>query len=295
MQKMLYHREGVSAAVDVVDTGYGERLISINAQPVATIYLTDMRAVKFLGHLPVLLSPHPRQVLIIGMGAGVSSGIISSYPEVEHVTTVELNDEVPDGTAHFAAWNFDVINRSNWRKTGKHKIEVVINDGANFVKATRQKYDVMSSDPIHPFILGNGTLYSADHWRICKSRLNPGGVIAQWIPMYQLSPTDWATIIRSFTTVFPNSTLWYSGIDVVLIGFKDDSQKIDLDRLGHHIASSPTIARATCYPSGCIPVGDVPRLAGRRCRGSCSRWAPAPASTPWRGPCWSTPRPDRSP
>jgi spermidine synthase len=247
MQGLVYHREGVSAAVDVVDSGYGRRLISVNAQPVATTYLYDMRALKMLGHLPVLLSPHPRHALLIGMGAGVSSGIIGSYPEVEDVTVVELNEEVPDGTRHFADWNFHVIDNP--------KVKRIINDGANYVKATRKKFDLISSDPIHPFILGNGTLYSVDHWRVCKQRLEKGGVIAQWIPMYQLSPTDWATIIRSFTTVFPNSTIWYCGIDVVLIGQNSDKVSIDLDAMARHM-SDPVMMK-DLLSMGAGSVGDV--------------------------------------
>jgi spermidine synthase len=233
MMKTLYHREGISASVDVLEQGDGMQFISINAQTVASTYMPDMRALQMLGHLPVLLHPDPKQVLIIGLGAGVSSGIIGSYPGVDQVTVVELNDEVPGGTAEFAEWNFGVLHNP--------KVKIVINDGANYVKATRKKYDFISSDPIHPFIAGNGTLYSEDHWKICRDRLNEGGVIAQWIPMYQLSPTDWATIIHTFTSVFPNSSMWYSGIDVVLIGFKGDV-KVDPDRMAEKMAE-PRIAR----------------------------------------------------
>jgi spermidine synthase len=228
MQKLLYHKEGVSSSVDVLETGVGERIISVNAQPVATTFLYDMRALKMLGHLPVLLHPDPKDVLIIGMGAGVSSGIISTYPSVEHVTVVELSEEVPGGTAKFADWNFDVLHNP--------KVKVVINDGANYVKATQKQYDIISSDPIHPFISGNGILYSYDHWQNCKKRLKDGGVLAQWLPLYQLSPSDFACVIRTFRDVFPDATMWFSGIDTVLIGTKS-SLKVDLKRMGEKMAA----------------------------------------------------------
>ena len=233
MQKLLYHKEGVGASVDVLETGWGERIISVNAQPVATTYLYDMRALKMLGHLPVLLHRDPREVLTIGLGAGVSSGIIASYPRVEHVTVVELSEEVPGGTAKFADWNHDVLHNP--------KVRVVINDGANYVKATRKQYDVISSDPIHPFISGNGILYAYEHWKICKDRLKVGGVLAQWLPLYQLSPTDFATIIRTFVDVFPNATMWFSGIDTVLIGPKGPL-KVDLKRLGEQMSAPVVMA-----------------------------------------------------
>ena len=233
-QRLLYHKEGVSSSVDVMETATGDKIISVNAQPVATTYLYDMRALKMLGHLPVLLSRDPKDVLIIGMGAGISSGIISSYPAVNDVTVVELSEEVPGGAAKFADWNFNMLQNP--------KIKVVINDGANYVKATRKQYDIISSDPIHPFISGNGILYSYEHWKICRDHLKDGGVLAQWLPLYQLSPSDFATIIRTFVDAFPNATMWFSGIDTVLIGAKGDL-KIDLKTMAEHMGSAPSMTR----------------------------------------------------
>lgn len=233
MQRLRYHKEGVSAAVDVLETGWGEKIISVNAQPVATTYLLDMRALQMLGDLPVLLHPDPQEALLIGLGAGVSSGIIATYPKVKHVTVVELSEEVPGGTAQFADWNYNVLKNP--------KVKLVINDGANYVKATRKQYDIISSDPIHPFIAGNGILYSYEHWKICKDRLKEGGVLAQWLPLYQLSPTDFATIIRTFVDVFPNATMWFCGIDTVLIGTKGD-HRISLKRMGEHMSDPKVMA-----------------------------------------------------
>ncbi len=246
MQRLVYHKEGVGASVDVLETGWGDRIISINAQPVATTYLYDMRALKMLGHLPVLLHPNPKDVLLIGMGAGVSSGIIASYPMVQDVTVVELSEEVPGGTRQFAEWNFNALDNP--------KLKWVINDGANFVKATTKQYDIISSDPIHPFISGNGILYSYEHWKICKDRLREGGVLAQWLPLYQLSPTDFATIIGTFTDAFPNATMWFCGIDTVLIGVKGEF-KVDTERMATHM-SDPTMM-ADLLSMGVHEPGDI--------------------------------------
>ncbi len=246
MQRLIYHTEGVSAAVDVMETAWGDKIISVNAKPVATTYLYDMRALKMLGHLPALLHPNPKDALIIGLGAGVSIGIIASYPSVENVTVVELCEEVPGGTAKFADWNFNAVENP--------KVKIVINDGANYVKASRKQYDIISSDPIHPFVLGTGILYSTDHWRECRKRLREGGVIAQWIPLYQLSADDFACIVRSFMDVFPNATMWYCGIDVVLIGAKGDF-KFDPDRMAAQM-QDPKM-RADLASMGAHSVGDV--------------------------------------
>ena len=246
MQRLVYHKEGVSASVDVLETGWGDRIISINAQPVATTYLYDMRALKMLGHLPVLLHPDPKDVLIIGMGAGVSSGIIASYPAVQDVTVVELSEEVPGGARQFAEWNFSALDNP--------KLKWIINDGANYAKATTRQYDIISSDPIHPFISGNGILYSYEHWKICKDRLREGGVLAQWLPLYQLSPTDFATVVGTFTDVFPNATMWFCGIDTVLIGAKGEF-KVDTERMAAHM--SDPVMMADLLSMGVHEPGDI--------------------------------------
>ena len=233
MTRFLYHKEGVTASVDVMETAWGEKIISVNAKPVATTYVYDMRTLKMLGHLPMLLHPDPKEVLVIGLGAGINSGIIADYPTVERVTTVELCTEVPGGAAQFADWNHNVLENP--------KLKLVINDGANYVKATRKQYDVISADPIHPFVSGAGTLYSYEHWQIAKARLREGGILGQWLPLYHLSAYDFATIVGTFVDVFPNATMWFCGIDTVLIGAKDDL-KIDLERMASHMAD-PTVMR----------------------------------------------------
>jgi tetratricopeptide (TPR) repeat protein len=192
-----------------------------------------MRLLKMLGHLPVLLHHDPKDVLIIGLGAGVAGGVISSYPSVRNVTVVELSEEVPGGAALFSDWNFDVLKNP--------KVHIVINDGANYVKATRRQYDIIGSDPIHPFLMGNGILYSLEHWKTCKEHLREGGVLAQWLPMYQLSPSDFATVVRTFTEAFPDATMWFSGVDVVLIGVKGNGS-MNLSRVAEHMSDPAMMA-----------------------------------------------------
>ncbi|MCX8037233.1 MAG: fused MFS/spermidine synthase, partial [Candidatus Sumerlaeia bacterium] len=246
MSRLLYHKEGVSASVDAIETAWGDRILSINAQPVATTYLWDLRLLKMIGHLPVLLHDNPQDALVIGMGAGVAAGVMAGYASLREVTVVELSEEVPGGAAQFAGWNYDVLNNP--------KLRIVINDGANYVKAVRKQFDLIGSDPIHPFLLGNGTLYSVEHWQACRDRLREGGVLVQWLPMYQLSAEDFATVIRTFAEAFPNATVWYSGIDVILIGIKGE-RRIDLDRMAAHMRDETM--RADLISLGAAEPSDV--------------------------------------
>src|SRR4029078_3289314 len=70
-------------------------------------------------------------------------------------------------------------------------------------------YDVILSDSVHPRYAGNGALYSKEYYLRCRSQLAPGGVISMWLPIYSLTPSNFLSILRSFTDAFPETSVWY--------------------------------------------------------------------------------------
>jgi spermidine synthase len=68
-----------------------------------------------------------------------------------------------------------------------------------------------------------------------KQHLNPGGVITQWVPLYE---SDFETVkseLATFFDVFPNGTIWGNdisgeGYDIVLLA-QVEPTKIDIDTL----------------------------------------------------------------
>ena len=106
------------------------------------------------------------------------------------------------------------------------RVEVVFTDGRNKVLADTENYDVILSDSIHPRFSGNGSLYTYDYYQLLKKRLNPGGVVSQWLPFYSITPQNFKMIVKSFYKVFPNTSVWFvnSTINayVIVIGKLDD-------------------------------------------------------------------------
>ncbi|MBV9123020.1 MAG: SAM-dependent methyltransferase, partial [Planctomycetes bacterium] len=90
-------------------------------------------------------------------------------------------------------------------------------------------------DPIHPWVRGAATLYTKEYFELCKKHLNPGGLVTQWVPLYQ---SDLATVkseIATFFQVFPHGTIWSNddygeGYDIVLLG-QAEPARIDVDDL----------------------------------------------------------------
>jgi spermidine synthase len=89
------------------------------------------------------------------------------------------------------------------------RLEVVVNDGRNYLLATRSSYDAILSDSIHPVYAGNSTLYTLEYFRMCRDRLEPGGVVSMWLPLYSLDRGSYLRILSAFAAVFPRASVWY--------------------------------------------------------------------------------------
>ena len=79
------------------------------------------------------------------------------------------------------------------------RTRVVYDDARHFVLTSKEKYDIITSDPIHPWVKGTATLYSKEYFELCKRHLNPGGLVTQWVPLYE---SDFRTIQSELATFF---------------------------------------------------------------------------------------------
>jgi spermidine synthase len=202
-----------------------------------------MRLQRMLGHIPALVHPAPRSVLIVGCGAGVTAGSFALYPSIRRIVICEIEPLVPKRVApYFAAENHDIVNDP--------RVEIVYDDARHFMLTTREKFDIITSDPIHPWVKGSAALYSRDYFEHVKRHLNPGGVVTQWVPIYHSSERTVKGEIATFFDAFPNGTVWANndqgqGYDLVLLG-TDGPTRIDLDSLAARLArpEGQPVARA---------------------------------------------------
>ena len=92
---------------------------------------------------------------------------------------------------------------------------------------------MITTDPIHPWVKGTSTLYSREYYELVKAHLRPGGVVAQWLPIYDSDLETVKTELATFFEVFPNGTVWSNyakgdGYDLVLLG-QTDERPISVD------------------------------------------------------------------
>jgi len=94
---------------------------------------------------------------------------------------------------------------------------------------------VITSDPIHPWVKGAATLYTKEYFDLVKKHLNPGGIVTQWVPLYESHLDVVKSEFATFFDVFPSGTVWSNdingkGYDVVLAGQLSPSS-IDVDAM----------------------------------------------------------------
>jgi spermidine synthase len=213
--KVLFRGEGINSSVVIAERA-GQRHFYVSGKAEASTAILDMRLERMMGHLPALAHPRPKSVLVVGFGAGVTAGAFTRYPEVENLTICELEPYIPPAsTQYFGKENYEVLHYGRTR--------MVYDDARHYIFTTREKYDVITTDPIHPWVKGTSVLYSKEYYELVKQHLNPGGVVAQWLPIYDSDPETIRTELATFFEVFPQGSVWSNnynndGYDLVLLG-----------------------------------------------------------------------------
>jgi spermidine synthase len=236
--KVLYRGDGRVSSIAVTDMG-GTRSFHVSGKAEASTALVDMRLQRMLGHLAALLHPHPRSVLVVGFGAGVTAGTFTLYPGIERIVICEIEPLIPPHIGpYFKKQNYDVLHDP--------RVTIVYDDARHYILSTKEKFDIITSDPIHPWVKGAAMLYTKEYFDLVKKHLTPGGVITQWVPLYESTTGAVKSELATFFKVFPGGAVWSNelrgrGSDVVLSA-QATPAPVDIDALNARLAR-PDYAR----------------------------------------------------
>jgi spermidine synthase len=214
--EIIYWGEGWNASVAVSRLPGGVLNYHNAGKVQASSEPQDMRLQRMLGHMTTLIPTNPRQVLVIGCGAGVTAGAASIDPRVERLTIAEIEPLVPRViSTYFADHNFNVVKNP--------KTRVFLDDARNYLQTTNEKFDAITSDPLDPWVKGAAMLYTREFFDLAKRHLNPGGVVTLFVQLYESNTAAVKSEIATFMEAFPNGVVWGNtqegrGYDLVLLG-----------------------------------------------------------------------------
>lgn len=215
--KILYYKETSQGTVIVSEDRFTRiRACYINNSAVCGTTYDALKVVKMLGHLPFFINPDAQNALIIGFGIGITASAVAEH-DVGQIDCIEICPGVKDAAKFFSTFNNDVIQNP--------KINFKGGDGRNYILLTNKKYDIISCDPTHP-TLGCNNLYTKEYFQLCKSILNENGVMCQFLPLHKLSLNEFKILIKTFSSVFPHTTVWLAHSHGILVA---TDHELDID------------------------------------------------------------------
>lgn len=240
----LYVGEGMNVSVAVTKSTSGWKYFHGAGKVQASSNPQDMRLQRMLGHLSVLTGQNPdnvKDVLVVACGAGVTAGSFIPYPYIENITICDIEPLVPKVvTPMFGEQNYhivDGIDKENPHMVDGKEVRVVYDDGRHYIRTLPEdaKFDIITSDPIDPWVKGCAALNTIEYYEMCKKHLNPGGVMTLWMPLYESDEETVKSLISTFFKVFPDGIFFSNdlggvGYDAVLLG-RVEQPGIDIDSI----------------------------------------------------------------
>jgi spermidine synthase len=218
--KNVLHREMIITTIEGIDTsvavhegkGGSFRFFTVNGKTDGGTG-SDMATQVLVGQLPMLLHSSPEEVLVIGLGTGITLRGLSDHP-TQRIRCVEISPEVVEASAYFTGVNGNVL--------ADPKVALSIEDGRNLLLTWPKQYDVIISEPSNPWQSGNANLFTTDFYRLAARRLKEGGLFCQWIGLYDITPGNLRIATRTFLDTFPWAMVFRVGADLVMVGAQHD-------------------------------------------------------------------------
>jgi spermidine synthase len=237
--QLLMYEEGRTATVSV-RRDWGITSVAINGRTNASD-ADDMPTQVMLGQLGVLTAPRPGHALIVGFATGVTAGSVLQSP-IESVDCVEIEPAAVASSRYF--------EHVNKRPLSDPRLHLIIDDARTYLRVNPATYDMIISEPSHPWVPGVANLFTREFFALGRERLREDGVFVQWLQIYQLSTESLRSVLATFHEAFPYVAVFRiqgaaKGKDLILIGSRapirldrmndrmnDPRTKADLDRIG---------------------------------------------------------------
>ncbi|UWQ34843.1 polyamine aminopropyltransferase [Leisingera sp. M527] len=203
VDEMLYDSNTEHQRLKVFQNGQFGRILTLD-DVVQTTEGDNFIYHEMLTHVPILAHGAAKRVLIIGGGDGGMAREALRHTSVEHVTMVEIDGGVVDFSKEYLPMLSDGA-------FDDPRLNLVINDGALFMKENTGKFDVIivdSTDPIGPGeVLFTDTFYG----HAARSLTEDGIIVTQnGVPFMQ--GDELTGTLRAFQALFADASCYLASV-----------------------------------------------------------------------------------
>lgn len=238
----LFLKEGKAGVISMVT--YNDRHVQLqnNGLNESFIDLEDENNVllveSLLGLVPYMMHENPRSAFVVGFGGGITTKALT-LTNLESIRVVELEPAVIEAGRAIVGGEIPVLQDP--------RVTLTLNDARNTLLTESTKYDIIASQPSHPWLARASNVFTKDFFTLVKSRLNEGGIYGQWVNLFRMDATTLKSLLRAFYEVFPQGMTFAnldSG-DFMMYG-SNDPLIFDFPKIQRHL-SEPKIKAALNY------------------------------------------------
>jgi spermidine synthase len=157
---------------------------------------TDEITMVLTAALPLALKPDTRTAAVIGIGTGLTTHTLLQSLDIERVETVEIEAAMAEASRGFMPRNSGAF--------ADPRGVILIDDAKSFFSTRRRSYDLIISEPSNPWVSGVSSLFTREFYRRIRRHLNPGGMLVQWIQLYEIDASLVATVLGALGAEFPH-------------------------------------------------------------------------------------------
>ncbi|MBI5675443.1 MAG: hypothetical protein HZC48_06435 [Nitrospirae bacterium] len=149
---------------------------------------------SILGIAPALYHPDPKTGLVVGFGSGDTLYSLALDKRLDKTACVELS-----------RGQIELLKRESGRELfwqvvkifNNPRVNIIGGDGRKYLLHSKEKFDLIEIDAIHPYAAYSGNLYSVEFFQLIKQHLKPGGIFCQWLPTDRVE----RTVLKAFPYV----------------------------------------------------------------------------------------------
>jgi len=227
----LYLNEGKAGVISMVtfdgrfarlqNNGLNESYLDMEDE--SNILLVE----SLLGLVPYFIHKDPKTAFVVGFGGGATTKALTLTP-LESIRVVELEPSVVDAVRTIYGGEISTLRDP--------RVRLDINDARNTLLTEDIKYDIIASQPSHPWLARASNIFSQEFFILAKSRLNENGIYAQWVSLFQMDTLTLKSLLRSFYEVFPygmtfadlstGDFIMFGSSEPMLFDFKQINQRL---------------------------------------------------------------------
>jgi spermidine synthase len=179
--KLLDYKDDIHATISI-HSYYNRKdriWFKINGKVDGNTSPRDLKTVRILPLVPLLIRTDYEDILTIGLGTGETANITANFPNMKSSEVVELSPaQISFSKTYYTKYNNHIFNDKRFK--------VINRDGREYLEHTKKKYDLIISEPSNPWQNGVGSLFTTEFFKTMSSKLKPKGIASIWLHLYGL-------------------------------------------------------------------------------------------------------------